>query len=109
MKKTIIVVSLGISLAGCGMSAQDVATNITTVAQTTNDKVTSVQSYALQICKFVPAASSVVNIFSSGYASDVATVAKAICDAVTTRPLADGPGDRKPRVNGVVVNGAFVK
>lgn len=97
-----------LAMAGC-VTAQDLATDISTVAQTTKDKITSVQSYALQVCKFVPTAATVVSIFSSGYGSSVAAVANAICNAVTTVPLADGPGDHKPRVNGIIVRGAFVR
>lgn len=108
IRKLILIGALSLSLAGC-MTAQDVATTITTATQTTAQKVKSVQGYATQICSYVPLASSVVNIFSSGYSSDVSTVANAICDAVTSIPLADGPGDHKPRVNGVIVKGSFIK
>lgn len=108
MNKLLIISALCLGLVGC-QTAQDVATSITTVTQTTAQKVKSVQGYATQICSYVPLASSVVNIFSSGYSSDVSTVANAICDAVTSIPLADGPGDHKPRVNGVVIKGSFVK
>lgn len=108
MKKFLILAALGLTLAGC-QTAQDVATSITTVAQTTTQKVKSVQGYATQICGYVPAAASVIGIFNSGFSSDVSIVANAICDAVTNITLADGPGDRKPRVNGVVVQGKFVR
>jgi predicted small secreted protein len=98
-----------IALAGCNTTAQDIATSIITASQTVNEKVASVRGYATQICAYVPTAATVISIFNSGYGTDVAAVANAICQAVTTAPLADGPGDHKPRVNGVVVRGQFVK
>ena len=51
----------------------------------------------------------VIAIFNSGFSSSVATVGNANCDAVTSVPLADGPGDHKPRVNGVIVKGKFIR
>lgn len=108
MKKIFLISALALSLVGC-TTAQDVATSITTATQTTKEKVKSVQGYATQICSYVPLASTVVNIFSSGYSADVSTVANAICNAVTSIPLADGPGDHKPRVNGVIVKGNFIR
>lgn len=108
MKKILLIGALALSLVGC-QTAQDVATTITTATQTTKEKVKSVQGYATQICSYLPAASSVIGIFNSGYGTDVAAVSNAICNAVTSIPLADGPGDHKPRVNGVVIKGTFVK
>lgn len=108
MKKILIISCLFLTLAGC-QTAQDVATSITTVTQSTKEKIKSVQGYATQICGYLPYASAVIGIFNSGYSNDVSTVSNAICNAVTSIPLADGPGDRKPRVNGVVIKGQFVK
>ena len=108
MKKFILIGALALALAGC-QTAQDVATSITTATQTTKEKIKSVQGYAVALCGYLPIASTVVNIFSSGYGSDVSAVGSAICNAVTSIPLADGPGDRKPRVNGVLVQGKFIK
>jgi|SRR5690606_37196957 len=107
MKKILIIGAL-LALAGC-QTATDVATTITTATQTTKEKVKSVQGYAVSLCGYLPAASSVIGIFNSNYSNSVAVVGGAICDAVTNITLADGPGDRKPRVNGVVVTGKFVK
>lgn len=106
MKKLVLILALSLLLGAC--TAQDVATNISTSTQTAKDKVASVQSYATQLCRFIPTAGTVISIFNSGFANDVATVANAICNAVTTNPLADGPGDRLPRVNGIVVKGKRV-
>ena len=108
MKKLIIIGITCLALAGC-QTAQDVATTITTATQTTKEKVKSVQGYAVSVCGYLPAASSVIGIFNSGYGMGVAAIGGAICNAVTSIPLADGPGDRKPRVNGVVIKGTFVK
>ena len=108
MKKLLIIGAMTLALAGC-QTAQDLATDITTVTQTTKEKVKSVQGYATQICGYLPAAASVIGIFNSGFGSGVSAVSNAICNAVTSIPLADGPGDRKPRVNGVVIKGTFVK
>lgn len=113
MKKLLFALAFAGALAGCTSgptkTAQDIATSISTASQTVNEKVVSVKSYAEQVCKYVPTAATVISIFNSGFGTDVAAVANAICAAVTTVPLADGPGDHRPRVNGVVVRGRFVK
>jgi hypothetical protein len=108
MKKLLIIGVTCLALAGC-QTAQDVATTITTATQTTKEKVKSVQGYAVSVCGYLPAAASVVGIFNSGFGNSVAAVGSAICNAVTSIPLADGPGDRLPRVNGVIIKGSFVK
>lgn len=98
-----LAAAVTMSLAAC-----DTAGTVKTI----NDigaKVAQVQSYATQLCSYLPTAATVVGIFNSGFAGDVAAVGSAICNAVTTRPLAEGPGDRVPRVNGVVVKGRFVQ
>jgi hypothetical protein len=99
MKKLLLIGALAFSLAGCVTAGQVTAT------------VKQVQDAAAGICSFVPTATTVANIFASGNSTvqSVSSVASAICNAVTTRPLADGPGDRKPRVNGVVVRGRFIR
>jgi len=108
MKKFLIIGALTLTLAGC-QTAQEIATTITTATQTTTEKVKSVQGYAVQVCGYLPAAASVIGIFNSNFSSSVAVVGNAICNAVTSIPLADGPGDRKPRVNGIVIKGGFVR
>lgn len=110
MRKLLVGAALaaGLALAGC-QTAADLATDISTVAQSVNQKAKAAQAEAVKICDFVPALASVVSIFNSGFSSNVSTVGHAICDAVTTLPLADGPGDRRPRVNGVLIKGEFVK
>lgn len=74
-----------------------------------------VQGAAVQACSFLPSADTVINIAKALYSpiipfTDAASsIANKICDAVTSVPLADGPGDHKPRVAGVIVKGSFVK
>lgn len=108
MKKFLILGMLGFALAGC-TTAKEIATTITTSTQTTIEKAKEAQGYAVTVCGFLPALASVVAIFNSGFSSSVATVGNAVCDAVTSIPLADGPGDHKPRVNGIVIKGKFVR
>ncbi len=107
MKFKVLLFIGALALGGC-QTAQDLATTITTSTQTATQKVKSVQGYAVAACGYLPLATTVASIFTK-YSTDVATVGGAICDAVTTLPLADGPGDGKPRVAGVVVQGKFVK
>lgn len=109
MKKFILIGVLALTLAGCNQTAQDIATNITTVTQTTKEKVKSVQGYTVSVCGYLPTAASIIAVFNSNYSNAVAAVGGAICNVVTSIPLADGPGDRKPRVNGVVIKGKFVR
>ena len=103
-----------LAIAGCnltapGTTAQSIANKITDATATVKEKAAAAQGYATQICAYLPTITSVVAIFNSGFASDARTVGNAVCNAVTTLPLADGPGDRKPRVNGVLVKGKFVR
>lgn len=76
----------------------------------TEDKIKEIQRYARLTCSFVPTVETVAKILAGGTLIDTtSSVATAICSAVTTAPLADGPGDRVPWVNGVVVKGKFVR
>lgn len=108
MKKFLILGMLGFALAGC-TTAKEIATTITTTTQSVTEKAKETQGYAVTVCGYLPALASVIAIFNSGFSSNVAVVGNAVCDAVTSIPLADGPGDHKPRVNGVVVQGKFVR
>lgn len=96
--------SLFLLLAVAGCTAQDTATSISTASQSVNGKIAGVQSYAAKVCRYVPTAATVLSIFNSGMGSDVAVVANAICNAVTTAPLADG-GPRASYVNGIRIRG----
>lgn len=102
-----IVAAGALALAGC--NAADVAGQINSGSKAVNDKVETVRGIAKQVCAYVPTVATVISIFNSGFGGDAAMVANAICNAVTTAPLADGPGDRVPRVNGVVIKGKFVR
>ena len=110
MKKyTIILVACGaLALAGCQTAGQ-VADQITSTTQTVTAKAKEVQSYAKSVCGYLPAISSVIAIFNSGYSASVQVVGDAVCGAVTNLPLADGPGKREPRVNGILIKGKFVR
>ena len=99
MKKVLLASVFAFILASCATAP---------TPQDVDAKVAQVQSYATQICRFVPTATTIIKIFSSGL-DGVADAANAICNAVTNRPLADGPGDRTPRVRGIVVKGKFVR
>jgi len=94
MKRFLIIGALALSLGAC------------TTTQTT-DTISKVQEYTRLACSFVPTAKTVAAIFTTGLTSAFDT-ATAICNAVTTAPLADGPGDRTPRVRGVKVEGKRV-
>lgn len=97
MRKILIIGTACMALAGCGTSNVD-------------GTISQVQATAQKICRFVPTVETVAKIMAGGSAIDTASsIANAICNAVTTLPLADGPGDRLPRVNGVVVKGKFVR
>lgn len=80
--------------------------------------VKTVQANAVKTCGYLPTAQTVANIAKALYSPsaivlDAATeIASKICVAVTTNPLADGPGrsvNYKPQVAGVVIQGKFVK
>ena len=101
MKKLVISAAFALTLASCATTP-------------TNSNIAQIQQAAVNICKFLPTAQTVAGILISSSSMVLATanaVASAICSAVTTNPLADGPGAKnyKPHVNGVPVKGKFVK
>lgn len=109
------LVCAGLLLAGCDQTtgpskaATDIATTITTATSTVKEKAKLVQDYAVNFCGYLPTIASITSIFNTSMGSNVAVVGTAICNAVTNLPLADGPGRRVPKVNGVVIHGKFVK
>lgn len=120
MKKVLVILAASLMLASCAgtpnPTAQKIAATIDSAVVAVQDNAATIQAkakvaqgYAEQICGYRPVLASAIAIFNSGFSSSVDVVANAICNAVTSIPLADGPGDRKPRVNGVVVQGKFVK
>lgn len=98
MRTTLILCTLALALAGC-VTAGQIDANIKAVQEATRKG-----------CSYVATVETVAKIFASGSGfATAASVAAAICTAVTTAPLADGPGDRIPRVNGVVIKGRYVR
>lgn len=99
MKKLLLIGTL--FLAGCGTTQQQVS-----------DKAKEIQGYVRMFCSFVPTLGTIANILSTGTAAPAVMIAQDICVAVTTAPLADGPG-RVPKVtyNGksTVIKGSFVR
>ena len=100
MKKIVLSMALCSTLALGACTAVEV-----------DARIAEVQAYTRLACKFLPTVSTVAKILAGGFGvvQTAGAVGDAICAAVTTAPLADGPGDRTPRVNGVAVKGTFVK
>lgn len=100
MKRLIVVVAF--LLAGCA----------TTSVDQVQTKAKEIQNYVRLACSFVPTIGTIANILSTGTTAPVTAIASDICTAVTTAPLADGPG-RIPKVTynnkTVVIKGSFVK
>jgi hypothetical protein len=78
--------------------------------QTAAGYVAQVQATARRICGFVPLARTVTGLFIAG-TGGVFDIAQAICSAVTNNPMTEGPrgGRTVPRVNGVRIEGRFVR
>lgn len=72
-------------------------------------KILEIQSYTRLACSFVPTIGTIASLLSSGATGPAFMIAQEICTAVTTAPLADGPGRRGPMLRGVVIKGSFVK
>jgi ABC-type enterobactin transport system permease subunit len=111
MKKLLLGLACGLGLlvAACDPVTTQQAVDTTTKAVAT---VKAVQTYTQQVCKFVPTAATITSIFSATIGGSIASIGGAICDAVTTNPLAEGdkPGFYEPaKVNGVVIKGKFVR
>lgn len=107
MRALATVAAVGFLLAGCATPGDGV-TGVPTPTQIT-DTAKQIQNYTRIFCSFVPTIATVANIISSSSAP-VTQIAQDICAAVTTAPLADGPGNRvRATVNGVTVRGRFVR
>lgn len=100
MKKLALISCL--VLAGCG----------TTSVEQVSERAKEIQNYTKLFCSFVPTIGTIANILSTGASAPAVMIATDICTAVTTAPLADGPG-RVPKVTynnkTVVIKGRFVK
>lgn len=69
-----------------------------------------VRDYTATTCKYLPTTTTVLKILTKATVVDtVAGVGNEICLAISTLPLAEGPGKRQAVVRGVVVKGSFVR
>ena len=97
-----LIVLAAIGLAGCATTGPTSSTPAQVVSQ--------VQNIALQICKFLPTAATVTDIFLTGNATlqTAEQVANAICAAVA--PVKQGRSRLRgaPMVNGIAIHGKFV-
>lgn len=108
MRRFLLLGACLLGLTACGVSSQQTsnATSQTIAA------IKTVQTYTQQVCKFVPTAATLISLFNSGTGMSVSAIGDAICNAVSTNPLAEGdvPGYYKAaRVNGVVIKGKFTR
>jgi len=105
MKKLIAagLISSSAMLSGCVTTAQ------------IDDTVSQAQQYAVTACGFLPTVSTVAQILSSFIpgASPIQTVAQqaatAICKAVVPAKSAIRRGSSHPTVNGIIIDGKFVR
>lgn len=98
MKKAILALALLVPLAGC----------VTT--QQVDENISQVQAYTRSFCKYVPTVTTVAKILSSSTVIDTASsIAAGICAALSTAPLADGPGKSGAYYRGVRIEGTRVK
>lgn len=98
MRKILFALVLTVPLAAC-VSTQEI-----------DQSIAEVQAYTRTICKFVPTITTVAKIIASGTVVDTTSgIANGICNALTTAPLADGPGPRGAYYRGVLIVGTRVK
>lgn len=100
MRKTLAIGILAFALSGCATTGGVSPEGISETAK-------KIQSYTRTFCSFVPTVQTIVSIISKS-AGDSIGIARDICQAVTTAPLADG-GTRRVVVRGVPVKGSFVR
>lgn len=101
MKKLLLAGALALSLGACATSNID-------------EQIVQVQQQTRAICAFVPTVTTVAKIIASltggvDAINLIGTAAQGICTAVTTQPLAEGPGKRQPEAFGVKIEGHFVR
>lgn len=116
MKRALMALVLCFAAAGCSttitpeeLAAVQKRTEQTQAAITqTKSVVAKVQSYTSTACKFLPTAATITSLFNAGIGATIEAVGGAICNAITTAPLADG-GTRVPYVNGVAIRGDHLK
>ncbi len=110
IRSTLIAAALlaGLALGGCDSIPKPSPTGGTATTSPAITTAQEIKAKALGLCGWETTVASALQILSTASWIDTADdIAKWVCTAVTTIPLADGPGDRKPRVNGVVVQGRF--
>lgn len=108
----LMLAALGaLALAGCASLPGQTSVGTTpTLPGTPAPEPSKVKRLVMQGCGFVPTIETIASIVTaSPFVPAAGAVAESICQAVTNIPFADGPGDHKPRVNGVVVQGYFLK
>ena len=117
MRNIIVVVVASIALAGC--TSLDRAKLSAKWVGISDKTVNDVVQGAVKVCQFAPEIDFVRQLFSTGKYAKFTNAAGAaiadICRAVTTQPMAEGPGVRKPPVimvgkgKAIVVRGTFVR
>lgn len=102
MRKLLCVSALVFALNGCASTG-------TGTGPTPADVIAEARNIAVAACGFLPAVSTVAGILAAGNPAltTASAVASAICAAVTAPAAARGT--RIPTVNGVPVQGSFVK
>jgi len=97
MKKFLLLIP-ALALAGCVTTTQ------------VDENISQVQSYTRAFCKYVPTVATVAKILSSSTVVDTASgIAAGICSALSTAPLADGPGKSGAYYRGVLIEGKRVR
>lgn len=98
MRNVFMSLVFALALAGCAST------------QETNDTIKQVRDYTVIACGYLPTAATIAKIITNSTIVDTAQgIAAQICAAVTTLPLAEGPGKRQAVVKGIVVKGRFVR
>lgn len=75
-----------------------------TISVDTRTKAKQVQAYAITACQFEPQLASIISLVNAAAGMGVNALGGALCNAITSIPLADG-GMRKIVVNGVRIKG----
>lgn len=104
-----LALTASLALGGCastGATGTGTAPNPTVTAT-----ITQVQNATVNLCAFVPTAATIAGIFASGNSlvSSITQAAQLICNAVASHPAAARRGAFIPVVNGVRIQGHFVK
>lgn len=114
MKKIIAVLALAGFLAGCATPGPFPAPNPSPSGPVASDStITAIQQAAVRVCGFLPTVQTVADIvatFTGGSAivNLAGNVATAICNAVRP-PLGARKRAAVPMVNGIVIQGGFVR